>query len=215
MNSTNLKKFMVKLISDEKLKEDFKSVASKGSMEDTYQFALKNSDGGFTKEEFEEYVSELMGEIEYAKETLLKDKSLENVAGGINLGGKEFWEKFNVLETDPKDPTKKIKVAKTYDFGDGVQRGAEGAIDFIYDKEKGLQGKRGKAETIQEGIGAANSVIGIISTLGNIGLGVQDVKKQMQVRNDKALDRKVKHYENMLVIDELEKQCRAMGIDPS
>ena len=156
-----------------------------------------------------------MGEIEYAKETLLKDKSLENVAGGINLGGKEFWEKFNVLEPDPDDPTKKIKVAKTYDFGDGVQRGAEGAIDFIYDKEKVLQGKKGKAETIQEGIGAANSVIGIISTLGNIGLGVQDVKKQMQVRNDKALDRKVKHYENMLVIDELEKQCRAMGIDPS
>ena len=193
----NFKKFMAKLISDDKLKEDFKSVASKGSMEDTYQFALKNSDGGFTKEEFEEYISELMGEIEYAKENLLKDKLLENVAGGINLPGEKYWDQFQIVNPD---------------FDDGTMDEGHKALGDIYRKELKLQQKRNKAETIQEGIGTASNVVELISTLGNIGLGIRDIKKQDQIEKDKALDRKVKHYENMLALHELEEQCKELGI---
>ena len=180
----NLKKFIAKLLSNDKLKEDFKSVANKNSFKEIYQFALKNSEGGFTKEEFENYISKLAGEVEYAKDKIIKDENLESISGGVNLPGKEFWENVNqiVERTDEmKDMT-------------GSTNG-EKAINYIYNKELELQKQKNKGETIQAAMGAISGVTNLISTLGSLIIGIKNVKHENELRKSKASSRELQRLQ--------------------
>lgn len=194
----NLKEFMVKMLGDKKTKKDFEDIARKGSMEDLYQFALKNSRGGFTKKEFEDYISEFAEELDYAKKNLVNDEYLDNVAGGIKLPGKSFWEGVKDGKINAKDALKD-----------------ETALDYIYRKEKALTEEESKAAIVQAGFGAAGNVVDLLGAAGNIMLAVKDIKNQKRAREDAALGRKVEHYKNLLIIDELQRKCKEAGIDLS
>ncbi len=77
----NLKEFMTKLLEDEKLLKELQEAAKKDPINGAYNFALEHSGGGFTEDEFGEYLKRVL----YACATKIKEmdeSELENVAGG-------------------------------------------------------------------------------------------------------------------------------------
>lgn len=195
--NSSLKKFIDKLMTDSKLMEEFKAVANEGSLEKAYHFALSRSDGGFTREEFESFLSKLMASYEYAKEQL-DDGSLENIAGGVvDLSSNDFWEKVLKGKKSEEDKAKAI----------------DEKITMIYGKELDLKKKENMGNLVAKGVGAGNHVVNLITTLGNIFLSCKDMKLKRQKYEAQELQRECDHLNFLLKKQELIDQARSEGIN--
>ncbi len=76
-----LDKFIVKLAKDNNLLQKLQQASMEDPENGAYNFALKHSEGNFSKTEFEDSISKLWNKYQKTKNQL-DEQELENVAGG-------------------------------------------------------------------------------------------------------------------------------------
>lgn len=84
-----LAKFILKLKDNKDLLNDLKTAADQDPENGAYNFALKHSEGNFSKEEFKNYLSDLSKQLQKT-ESQLNEVELENVSGGTDAPQSTF-----------------------------------------------------------------------------------------------------------------------------
>lgn len=144
MENSTLRKLMTKLASNRELLEKFKSALSQEKLDEAYELAKGNSEGNFTKEEFEEYISNIAQELLQADKITLTEKNLEQVAGGGESDSDDDEDKddgdkdskIDYVKQYIKEKNEDIKNLKNQNSGNKVRIGLQslGLLPAIYRK---------------------------------------------------------------------------------
>lgn len=186
-NNSPLQGFMKKLATDEKLKNEFEKIAKEKSIDEVYEFALKHSDGDFSKEEFRDCLFAL---LKTAENEPLKESSLDQISGGGEgalTDVKEFWEAT-------KDADQAQLIAK------------------IYKNEETMLDEKNKYGYIKKALATSSSINDLIKTIGELWLSHKDRQFEALEREDKADERRISDLKNQIKLKKLEEMLDQKGI---
>lgn len=108
MDNLALKTFIEKLAHNKELLDKFELALSTNSIDEFYKLALSNSEGMFSKEEFENYIQKIADQLPDANKNLIPEDSLTRISGG----GTEENTEEDTEENTEKNELKAIKEAE-------------------------------------------------------------------------------------------------------
>lgn len=185
MDNPVLIKFMAKLASNKELLDKFQTALSQNTKDEAYKLALENSEGTFTKEEFENYISEISKQLLAMEKTLLSEKNLELVAGG---GPEEDKKK----EEDEKNKKSMAELVEE--------------LTDRYDSEMKVAAAQEKGNKIRAGIQVFGLLPMIFEKIGKIKASSDRMNKKY-----KSLSNSSNNQLNLAKIETLEKELRERG----
>lgn len=110
MDNLALKTFIEKLAHNKELLDKFELALSTNSIDEFYKLALSNSEGMFSKEEFENCIQKIADQLPDVNKNLIPEDGLTRISGGVKEEDTEKNELKAIKEAEELIDDYKVKI---------------------------------------------------------------------------------------------------------